>query len=70
MIFKVGAIYDLTIGIDPKGPKPDFSTIRSGIGLKGQLFVRRIPFSSVPQEEEDSAKFLHKLYEEKVKTRF
>ena len=31
-IFKVGAIYDLTIGIDPKGPKPDFSTIRSGVG--------------------------------------
>jgi hypothetical protein len=63
---KVGAIYDLTLGIDANGPKPDLSTVRYGIPLNGQLMVRRIPFSSVPQGEEESARFLHQLYKEKV----
>lgn len=54
------------MGIDPNGPKPDFNTIRAGFGLKGQLLVRRIPFSSVPEDEEKSAEFIHKLYKEKV----
>lgn len=65
-LLQVGAIYDITVGIDPKGPKPDLNTVRCGVGLKGQLFVRRIPFSSVPVDEEKSAHFLYQLYKQKV----
>jgi hypothetical protein len=31
------------------------------------FFIRRISFDQVPREEEESTKFLNKLYQEKVK---
>ena len=40
--------------------------IRKGEPLNAQIFIRRIPFSEVPTDEVESAKFLHKLYKEKV----
>ena len=64
---KVSAIYDLTVGIETsEGRTADFNSIRNGIPLKGEMFVRRIPFSSVPQDEEGASEFLQKLYREKV----
>lgn len=64
----VNAIYDLTIGIqDTDGIKPNLNAIRNGIPFKGEMFVRRIPMSEVPQDDEGSAQFIHKLYREKVK---
>lgn len=65
---RVNAIYDLTIGIqDTDGHKPNLNAIRNGIPFKGEMFVRRIPMSDVPQDEAGSAEFIHKLYREKVK---
>ena len=40
--------------------------IRKGEPLNAQIFIRRIPFSEVPTDEVESAKFLHKLFKEKV----
>ena len=40
--------------------------VRKGEPLNVQIFIRRIPFSEVPTDEVESAKFLHKLYKEKV----
>ena len=55
------------MGIDQRNTKAEFNTVRNGIPLKSEMFVRRIPMSSVPTDDEGSAKFIHKLYEEKVK---
>ena len=64
----VDAIYDLTVGIKSNdGHKPDLNTIRNGIPLQAEIYVKRVSFSDVPQDEEGSANFLHKLYQEKVK---
>ena len=37
-----------------------------GYPVNAQFFIRRIPFSQVPEDEEESAQFLHKMYQEKV----
>ncbi len=66
-MIKVNAIYDLTIGIEENSNvKANMNTMRNGNPLKGELFVRRIPMSDVPEDEEGSAKFIHNLYKEKV----
>ena len=63
---KVGAIYDLNVGIvERDGAKADLNTVRKGIPLKGEIFIRRIPMSQVPTDENESAKFIHKFYQEK-----
>lgn len=63
---RIDAIYDLTVGIEDKnGARPTFNTIRNGIPLKAEMFVRRIPMKDVPESEEGSAKFIHNLYKEK-----
>jgi lysophosphatidic acid acyltransferase/lysophosphatidylinositol acyltransferase len=61
---RIGAIYDLTVGIEKK-PNPDLNAVRNGVPLKASMFVRRIPFSDVPQDEKASAEWLHKFYQEK-----
>ncbi|RNA42726.1 1-acyl-sn-glycerol-3-phosphate acyltransferase gamma-like [Brachionus plicatilis] len=63
---RVGAIYDLNVGIvERNGARADVNTIRKGIQLKGEIFIRRIPMSQVPTDEQESAKFIHKFYQEK-----
>lgn len=63
---RISAIYDLTIGIaDNNGIKPDLNAIRNGIPFKGELFVRRIPMSEVPEDDKGSAEFIHNLYRQK-----
>jgi len=66
--FLVDAVYDLTIGIENVNEKPaDLNAVRNGIPLKSELYVRRFSFKDIPESEEESAKFIHKLYVEKVK---
>lgn len=63
---RIGAIYDLNVGIEhTNGVKPDLVAIKNGLPLKASIYVRRIPFTDVPQDDEGSAKFLHKFYQEK-----
>lgn len=63
---KVGAIYDLNVGIEYKNNiRPDLNSIRNGLPLNGEILVRRIPMSEVPTDDEESAQFIHKLYQEK-----
>lgn len=63
---RIGAIYDLNVGIEYKNNiRPDFNAIQNGIPLNGEMLVRRISMSEVPNDDEGSAKFIHKLYQEK-----
>lgn len=56
----------MNVGIvERDGAKADMNTVRKGIPLKGEIFIRRIPMSQVPVDEEESAKFIHKFYQEK-----
>jgi hypothetical protein len=49
------------------GKPADLNAVRNGIPLKSQLYVRRFSFKDIPVSEEESAKFIHKLYIEKVR---
>lgn len=56
----------MNVGIvERDGAKADLNTIRRGIPLKSEIFIRRIPISEVPTDENESAKFIHKFYQEK-----
>ena len=55
------------MGIEsPTGIKPDFDAVRKGVPFIGHAYARRISFSEVPNDEEGSANFIHKLFQEKV----
>ena len=48
------------------GKPADLNSVRNGIPLKSEMYVRRISFKDIPESEEESAKFIHNLYAEKV----
>lgn len=65
---KVDWVYDITLAI-PKvdgTEKPSLKLIKDGVPIPFQIYLRRIPLSSVPLEEKASADWLQKLYQEKV----
>ena len=61
-------MYDLNVAFESEpGKKPDMNTIANGIPLKGHMLVRRIPIEDIPVDDDaECAKFVHKLYQEKV----
>lgn len=46
---------------------PTISNLLHGYPVQGYMYVRRIPFSQVPEKEEEAAKFLQNLFVEKDK---
>ena len=42
------------------------NAVRNGVPFKGELFVRRIPITDVPQDDEGSAQFIQDLFRKKV----
>ncbi len=61
-------LYDITLAI-PKAngtQKPSLKLIKDGVPIDFQIYIRRIPLSSVPLDEKTSAEWLQKLYQEKV----
>ncbi|CAF0743582.1 unnamed protein product [Brachionus calyciflorus] len=64
---KIDYLYDITLAIDDvEGHSPTFLDIKDGIPLDVQIFIRRIPMSLVPAEDEKKCSdFLQKLYMEK-----
>ena len=61
-------LYDITLAI-PKvngTQKPSLKLIKDGVPIDFQIYIRRIPLSSVPLDEKTSAEWLQKLYQEKV----
>jgi Acyltransferase C-terminus len=38
-----------------------------GNGVTGHLYIRRIPMADVPSDEEEAAKWMHELYQRKVR---
>lgn len=47
--------------------EPTISNLLHGHPVQGYMYVRRIPFSSVPEKEDEAAKFLQNLFVEKDK---
>lgn len=66
---EVDYLYDCNLAIaDIDGHSPGFRELINGIPVDAKLYIRRIPLSNVPLgDEKECAKFLHKLYQEKVR---
>jgi len=64
---RIDYIYDLTLGVhNINGKKPTLKNVVDGVPVKYELFLRRIPVSSIPVEDEKQcADFVQKLYQEK-----
>ena len=60
--------YDITIGMAKvNGEKPTLKHIKDGIPVSFEIYIRRIPVSSIPtHDEKASAAWLQQLYREKV----
>ena len=65
---KVDYLYDINLAVkDRNGRVPNLMDIKNGIPVVGQMYIRRIPMSQVPVDDEKKcAEFLFKLYKEKV----
>lgn len=66
---KIDYMYDITLAIDDvEGRSPSFFDIKDGVPLNVQMFIRRIPMSEVPVEDDKKcSEYLQKLYQEKDK---
>jgi hypothetical protein len=62
----VTAVYDITVGFqEPKNP--ELSKLLLGHRCVAEGFIRRIPISEVPYDDEEKcSQFVHKLFQEKV----
>ncbi|XP_015237469.1 PREDICTED: 1-acyl-sn-glycerol-3-phosphate acyltransferase delta [Cyprinodon variegatus] len=60
----VAAIYDSTLNFR-NNEAPTLLGILNGKKYHADLYVRRIPLESVPEDESECAAWLHKLYQEK-----
>jgi len=62
----ITAVYDITIAFQtPKNP--ELSNILIGHPCLAEGFIRRIPVSEIPYDDEEKcAEFIHKLFQEKV----
>jgi len=62
----ITGVYDITVAFQtPKNP--ELSNLLIGHRCQAEAFIRRIPVSEIPyDDEEKSAQFIHKLFQEKV----
>lgn len=64
---QVDAIYDMTIAFRST-ERPRLKDVLLGEKFSAQAFIRRIPIENVPfDDEQKSAAFIHKLFQEKVR---
>ncbi|CAN9499887.1 unnamed protein product [Ophioblennius macclurei] len=61
---KAAAVYDSTLNFR-NNEKPTLLGIMNGKKYHADLYVRRIPLESIPEDEAECAAWLHKLYQEK-----
>lgn len=61
---KVTAVYDSTLNFR-NNEAPTLLDLLNGKKYHADLYVRRIPLTSIPEDEAECAAWLHKLYQEK-----
>lgn len=63
----ISAVYDITVAF--QSPKnPELAKLILGHRCQAEGFIRRIPVSEIPYDnEEQSAEFIQKLFQEKVR---
>lgn len=63
----ISAIYDITVAFQTP-TNPELSKLILGHRCQAEAFIRRIPVENIPYDsEEQSAAFIQKLFQEKVK---
>ncbi|CAL4104612.1 unnamed protein product [Meganyctiphanes norvegica] len=62
------AIYDVTVGFNTKeGAEPSLLNMLRGQKVMGELYVRRIAISDIPNDDEGLSNYLHDMYRIKDK---
>ncbi|GLV44598.1 1-Acylglycerol-3-phosphate O-acyltransferase 4 [Carabus blaptoides fortunei] len=65
---KMGAIYDITLVFKPNAQiKPAVTSLLFGRKLECHMYIKRIPFGTVPEDEKEASKFLYAMFEKKDK---
>ena len=67
-MFLADYLYDINLAIpNVNGEKVSIKHVRDGIPFNAEFFLRRIPISSIPYDDDKKlTEYLHKLYQEKV----
>lgn len=61
-------MYDVTVGFNTKeGVAPTLQNMLRGRKVMSEIYVRRIPLSEVPDDDEGASNYLHELYRQKDK---
>ncbi|XP_063775808.1 1-acyl-sn-glycerol-3-phosphate acyltransferase delta isoform X2 [Pseudophryne corroboree] len=60
----VSAVYDSTLNFR-NNENPTLLGVLNGKKYHADMYVRRIPLEEIPEEEQECARWLHKLYQEK-----
>jgi len=62
---RIAAVYDLTVGFKETGAQPTLLSILKGRACQAEIFVKRIPVSSIPQDTDGCNQWVHQLYQDK-----
>lgn len=62
-----GGLYDIVLAFKGgKDRRPTIKELLDGKMFSAHVYIRRIPFNQVPQEQEQAVKFLYDMYARKV----
>lgn len=65
---KVGGLYDVTLCVKECHPvEPTITNLLNVKYVEAHMYMQRIPFEEVPEDEEGASKWLHELYVKKDK---
>lgn len=68
---KMGAIYHIVLAFSPdEKHKATFFSLMNGNKITAHLYIRRIPFEEVPEDDEGCAQYLRDMFVEKVNLYF
>jgi len=63
---KIPAVYNFMLAFSKDSAPPKFRTILQGKSCKAQLYIKRVPTTDIPYEDEEKcAEWLHTLFQEK-----
>lgn len=68
MVDGFGGLYDIVLAFEGgKGVKPSVRELMNGKKYSAHVYIRRIPFNQVPQEQDQAIQFLYDMYARKVR---
>lgn len=63
---KIHAVYDIVLSFKQNETKPTVTNLLFGKKVVAHFYMKRIPMSEVPKDEENASKFINDMFVRKV----